>query len=513
MSARHRSRKLIAAILSIITIIAALQILGITPRFASADNNLTFQLKPLPTSTESSSATATVQVNIDSGGVLVALKNMSPGVMYTALFVASSSSISIGDVSVDEKGNGEFEGTLSSGAYVGQFALSKEHLIEFVSDNLSLSIGTTSSATTSLVSNSTASSTVSLVSTTSQSLISSSEQVQFLVEPQTVSVAAGDFANFNIIATVSRGGGNILLVARGVPDDSVAIFTPQSGVANPTFHSTLYVIVSGGTTAGSYGITVSAIIDGVEYDSQITLQVTSSSGTPTVTSTNLGGLGLSITTDTDARIYQSNSTVILSGRVTDNTGSAVNGATVSVQVDSSQGKEVYSQDNLQTDSAGLFQVEFTLPVNATPGTYTAFTSTNKAGLTTATTHTTFVVETSSTPSVIITDVYAADTTGSRSAVFASGQTVVVWVIVENSGAPFQGVIWVQIRDPNGTPVFVQFQISTLNTGATVKVGIGFTMTSNLQSGVYTANAFVSDKLISQGGTFLASGTAEFALTG
>ena len=88
----------------------------------------------------------------------------------------------------------------------------------------------------------------------------------------------------------------------------------------------------------------------------------------------------------------------------------------------------------------------------------------------------------------------------------------VWVVVENSGATFEGVIWVQIRDPHGTPVWIQFQISQLGTGQTIKVAFGFAITANMASGLYTANTLVSDKLISQGGTFLASANTEFALT-
>jgi hypothetical protein len=96
-------------------------------------------------------------------------------------------------------------------------------------------------------------------------------------------------------------------------------------------------------------------------------------------------------------------------------------------------------------------------------------------------------------------------------VFSPGQTVLVWVVVENSGATFQGVIWLQVRDSNGTPIWIQFQISQLGTGQTLRIAFGFQLTSSVAAGLYNANALVSDKLISQGGSFFASASTQFAV--
>jgi hypothetical protein len=75
------------------------------------------------------------------------------------------------------------------------------------------------------------------------------------------------------------------------------------------------------------------------------------------------------------------------------------------------------------------------------------------------------------------------------------------------------VVWIQVRNPNGVPTQIQIQISKLDAGETIKDGVGFTMLGNPTIGVYTVNALVSNKLISQGGTFLASADTQFALTG
>ncbi|HYB67028.1 MAG TPA: hypothetical protein VEC43_01770, partial [Candidatus Acidoferrales bacterium] len=147
------------------------------------------------------------------------------------------------------------------------------------------------------------------------------------------------------------------------------------------------------------------------------------------------------------------------------------------------------------------------------GTYTVFTSATKPSYSSVTTRTTFVVGTSTTPSVIIKAVYAGDSAGNPTSTFTEGQTIWIWVYIENIGATFQGVVWIQVRDPNGVPVQIQIHISKLEGGETIKDGLGFTLLDHPTLGVYTVNALVSDKLISQGGTFLASADAQFALIG
>ena len=337
-------------------------------------------------------------------------------------------------------------------------------------------------------------------------------QPVFQITPPTQSIVDGDYAKFdiNIFQAVAA---NVMLVARGVPVHSNAIFAPQAGIANPQFHSTLAIVTSTDTPAGNYNITVIALLNGEEYLSYINLQLTSNATTiqtSTITSTSLS---LSLGVDTDLHYYDPNATVAVRGHVTDSSGNAIADAGVSIQVDDPTGAQLIFVNNLMTDDAGIYHSEVKLSPTATIGTYTVFVSSFKSGYTDATTHTTFVVSSSLTPSVVISQVYVTDTTGNPSGVFSVGQTILVWVILQNNGAQFQGVIWVQILDPNGTPQSIQLQISTLDTGASVKIGFGFTASANLPRGIYVVNALVSDKLISQGGIFLTSAKAEFALTG
>jgi hypothetical protein len=225
------------------------------------------------------------------------------------------------------------------------------------------------------------------------------------------------------------------------------------------------------------------------------------------------GTMLSMTVNTDKSQYQPNSAVNVQGQVTDGAGSAVGDATVELQVDTSTGTEVFYTNNIQTDSAGTFQTQVTLGFGIPAGTYTVFASASKTGYSSTTTRTTFVVGTTTTPSVIIKAVYAGDSAGNPTSTFTSGQTIWVWVTIENIGVTFQGVVWVQLRDPNGVPVRIQTNIVQLQAGQIIKDGLAFSLPENTPIGVYTVNALVSDKLISQGGTFLASSETNFVLTG
>ncbi len=475
----------------------------------SADSNLSVQLTPASTSTEPSSAKASLQINLQTGQLELDLKGATVSALYAVVFVTAISGLQLGTFSTDASGDGHFETTLGSNTYFGHFSLTREDAAQFVSADVTFTIGITGQLSTT-------SSTTSTTQVTATA--GGTQQIEFQIDPAFRSIEAGKFAKFNILIKQYTGASaSVLLAARGVPDSSVAIFTPDMGLASPEFHSTLTVVTSVNTPAQTYGIIVLALVNGQEFTYQLGLEVEQSS---TVTTTQTSstftvsvGTSLSVTLLASKSQYQANSTVNLQGHVTDHRGGSVADASVSVQVDGPAGAEIVFVTDLRTDGAGIFHVNFKLPANATVGTYTGFATASKAGFNTATTHTTFVVGTSQTPSVVINDVYAADSSGTRSAVFSRGQMVFIWVVVQNSGAPFQGVIWVQVRDPNGTPISILLQISTLNTGQTIRVAFGFTPAVGASTGLYIANALVSDKLISQGGVFLASSDAQFALTG
>jgi uncharacterized protein YfaS (alpha-2-macroglobulin family) len=87
------------------------------------------------------------------------------------------------------------------------------------------------------------------------------------------------------------------------------------------------------------------------------------------------------------------------------------------------------------------------------------------------------------------------------------------MVIQNIGTAFQGVVWIQVRDPNGVPIQIKTNTVQLQTGQTTTEGFAISLPGNASIGVYSVNALVSDKLISQGGTFLASSETQFDLTG
>jgi len=346
--------------------------------------------------------------------------------------------------------------------------------------------------------------------------LTNSTQASFQVQPPSATVAAGTFAKFDV-NVVSSPFAEVSLVARGVPPDSVAIFTPDIGTANPEFNSSLTIVTSTDTPEGNYAVTTVAIVNGTEYSNQLSLQVLAPASATVSTKTAINSTlatTLSMTITTDQSQYGPSSTVNVQGQVTDTAGNAVADAIIVLQIDNPTGTEVFFNTNsILTDSAGSFQAQLALGSSTPTGTYTIFASASKTGYSSITTRTTFVVGTSTTPSVTIRAVYAGDSAGSPTSTFISGQTIWIWVVIQNVGATFQGLVWIQVRDPNGVPVQIQMHVAELQAGQTIKEGLEFTLPRNASIGVYTVNALVSDKLISQGGIFLANSETQFALTG
>lgn len=520
MSLPIRTRSSIAILLCAITAFSLAQTSGIMPATVSADNTISLRLLRAPTSTEPLSAKGTVHVNQDNGQVTVELSHAQPGLNYTVFFVSVSASasanVTIGTIMTDQGGEGNTQGIMTSGSYDGFFEVLQIGLVQFTTANVSFTIGSTASTSVTI-----STSTTEITSTTSQTTtsensvpVTGSERFLFKVDPASRSITAGDFAKFDVNITEGATvdvSANIFLVARDVPPSSVAIFTPNLGVADPEFHSTLTILTSTNTPAGNYTVTVVALVNGQKFTNQIALEVSATTSQRLIPPSAPPSLVLTVTTDQSQ--YKPNATVTVQGQVTDSTGSAIAQATVSIQVDSPTGAEVFFGNSVQTDAAGTFHAQVTLTANATLGTYTVFVTAAEAAYSNVAARTTFVVGSSTTPSVNISALYAGDIDGNPTSTFSVGQTITIWVVIQNVGTTFQGLIWVQVRDPNGVPVQIGIHIANLHTGETIKDGIGFTLSNNATPGVYRVDALVSDKLISQGGSFLANAQTQFALTG
>jgi hypothetical protein len=509
---RLNSQNLVALMLSLIVVISAAQTAGIVPRPVSADNTLSLLLTRSSTSTESASASATVLINLDSGQFSIDVRHASAKDTYQAILITGTANVKLGNITTGEEGEGSIEGTFGEGTYAGMFQVQRLGVIQLVGSNVSFAIGQRL-VYASTVGNASSSATIEYQTTSSQirkPATTATGQTRFRVDPTSKTINGGTFAQFNIQVIVNITA-DVVLAVNGVPPHCVAIFTQDHGVASPEFHSILVILSSDDTPMGTYPITVICIVNGTRIrDANVSLEIVSPSVTTSTSTTISAGTSLVISVSTDQDRYQQNAVVSLRGQVTDGTGGAVNDASVALQVDGPNGAEIAST-KLTTDTSGAFS--FMIPVNATnnAGAYTIFASATKSGYTSATTHTTFVAGASPKPSVVIKDIYTTDMLGNRSVIFAPGQTVLVWVAVANSGAAFDGVVWMQIRDSKDTPVWIQFQLSRLETSQTATVAFGFQATSDMRPGRYSANVLVSDMLISHGGIFLASAHSEFAI--
>lgn len=512
MSLSARTRGAVAVMLCLIATLSVAQASSVFTKPVLADDNITVQLLRTPSGSEMLSANGEARINLGNGQVNTEIHHATPLTVYAALFISGSTNIQLGTFVTDQAGDGQVQGGLSSGAYLGIFEVTKLGVSQFVSASTSFSIGATASASASITKTESSENTTTESSTSeTENTVSASNTARliFNVEPPIKAVTAGEFAEFNI-QIVYQSSANIFLVARSVPPDSVAIFTPNSGETDPEFHAKMTIITSADTPAGNYTINIVAFVNGQEFTDQVSLQV-SSSTSATNTVSVAAALDMSVTTDQPQ--YQPNATVTVQGHITDSTGSAVAGASVSVQVDSTTGAQVFLVNRVQSDTSGTFRTQVTLPANATAGTYAVFTAASKDGYSGVTARTTFVVGSTTTPSVVISAVYTGDSAGNPTSAFNTGDTVWVWVVIHNIGATFQSVVWVQVRDPSGVPVDIRITIANLHAGETVKNGIGFTLSGNARPGLYHVDALVSDKLISQGGTFLANAQTQFALTG
>jgi len=130
-----------------------------------------------------------------------------------------------------------------------------------------------------------------------------------------------------------------------------------------------------------------------------------------------------------------------------------------------------------------------------------------------------------TVSIQIVGVYTTNSTGHNMTTFKRGQTVIVWVTVRNLGSdldlpPLGPITWVEVTDPRSAPFTVQFHIGVLPGGGRI-TRAGFNVRLDygpgivdIPTGTYRASGFVSDKMISQGGSFFApqaSATFEVSL--
>jgi uncharacterized membrane protein len=322
--------------------------------------------------------------------------------------------------------------------------------------------------------------------------------------PSFLTIDPGQNAQYTVTSTSLNGfSGNISFSLTGAPLNSTQSFNPEkvSLDGNKVASSTLSVSTDKSTAPGTYTLAITGVaeVGGVTHQTMVALILT---GAKT---------HLSVTISTDKLSYDLGSSVSLFGNVTGPSG-PVGDATVSIQVVNQQGATVHIV-YLRTGNDGYYSESFPLGDDAGAGVYAVYVTASKPGYQDAYGHCTFTVGASSAPNVVITKVYTTDMGWSVKSVFQPGETLMVWVEVVNTGADLvDGIVWVQIVNPNGVPIKVDFHVGLIAGGQTVKEGFSITLPADAPQGEYRATSFVSDKMISEGGKFLTTMEGKFKVS-
>ncbi|MGC8848858.1 MAG: MG2 domain-containing protein, partial [Candidatus Bathyarchaeia archaeon] len=343
------------------------------------------------------------------------------------------------------------------------------------------------------------------------------------VEPPHNSINPGEVTQYSVeVASANpptglpyTAVGVIRLAIRGLPENTVGIFTPSMGL--PDFESKLTVITGSDVKPGLYELTIfafnkknriletakvalsigEAATATITHTATITVTETATTSTETPPATK----GLKIEFSTDKFSYGPGEKVAVEGIITDESGNSIEGASVSIQVDNPSGSTIHINQTT-TDEQGSFNDTFTLPGYALNGVYTVFVSAAYQEYHGAS-HSTFVVGESSIPAVTILSLNITATGGVQVASFEPGMEAVALVQVLNQGAALQnGMIWLEVDDSRDVPIYIGLISKGLGQGEKVTVEFHIFLDENAVEGVYRANAYVSDDYICRGGTFL-----------
>ena len=317
-------------------------------------------------------------------------------------------------------------------------------------------------------------------------------------------------ATYSVNATaLSEFRGEVGLSMTGLPATCIGFFNPEEAIPDPVFSSVLEIVVPPTTPAGTYALKISGASGRTTHYATITLIV---EGEPTTSAKTTADLKISVTADRES--YSLSQDVEISGYVRLSSGVSAAGASVSLSVLEPDGDEVHAAV-LQTNDDGRFAEDFTLPSTAANGTYTVYATARMSGYKDALTTDTFTVGFSNLPSVHTVEATVTMPNGTLSSEFHPGETVVVWAAVRNAitGANLVGGnTWVEVFDPDDSPIALVKVVVTIHTGEQMSVGVYVTLASGAKTGIYTVRILVSDRPIVAGGKFLSSEETAFLVT-
>ena len=330
--------------------------------------------------------------------------------------------------------------------------------------------------------------------------IKSSTEVKFnfKVNPNSQLVVPSDSVEYNLlISTSGLSEGPINFSVEGLPKNCTSEFSTNPVVISQEGEQDISLFVRTGFLA-SPGI----------YYLTIVGECNSRNGPICATSVVLivSGASLQVEISTDKLTYNPGETVYINGRIGDS-GVSTNNVSISIQVVDHSG-DVTHIGLATTDVHGNFYNNFTLSDNSKPGTYQIFTTASKLGIRDAYGQQSFVVGESSDPGIIIATIYSTDTNDLEKNIFSPGETVSVVLDINNGGAELDGIIWIEVEDHSGIPLqVITIENIIKNTvkddEGPITIRISFKLSDQASSGSYSMKGYVSDKMISDGGKFLA----------
>jgi uncharacterized membrane protein len=369
----------------------------------------------------------------------------------------------------------------------------------------------TTTSTTSQAATST-----STVASANSSLAQSPEDFTIKADPTSWSIDLGNgkipTAAFSVqIEALSGFKGKVELSVKGLPESAKASFNPEEGAPTPIFASILTIFLSQSTPAGAYNVSVIGASNNLSHNATTELVVEGSSSTSTTTVQQQRRLTVSVSTERES--YQKGDSVSVSGYVKLESGESVANATVTLHVTDPLGNETHVS-LASTDSNGRYWHNFTVPSNALDGTYTVYAVADAVPYRESFGQVTFVVGVSLVPSVRIVNATLTMLNGTISSEFRRGETVAVWVAIDDSGGDLvNGNTWVEVLDPNNSPVSVAVVVVTIHSGEDARIGIQVILKPDAAAGLYTVRIVVSNAPILGGGRFLDSRETAFVVEG
>jgi hypothetical protein len=332
---------------------------------------------------------------------------------------------------------------------------------------------------------------------------------------------AGEDAKFDVqIIGVEEGDGSsigrakrelVFLRVEGLPLEWASQLSPRVGRTD--FKSKLTIRTAAESPPGRYNITVVGVGFGGATASVIISVIIVEQPGPKPGPKEPYRSGLELTVRTDKAGYKVGDDVEIIGGLSTDFGEPVFNATIYLFAVNPAGRVIYF--NLtRTDRLGAFYNSFKLTevgnVKPLNGTYVIYATAIYKGKILRT-HTTFILEYPSYPSVQIESILILNPEGNETkSMYRQGDSMKIKVTVTNYGMALDSsVVWVEIQAPNRIPIKVMLRIVPIRSGESKELIFDFKIPLNVETGIYYVKAYVSDRPISSGGRFIATGSETF----